>query len=98
MAMGLWLKCPKCQTKNPLYLEVCTKCGRSLENLPPEQRIYVVLGAEAPAAEVTSPPATPAEMVEVLVSEEIPVTATVSVPEELPKEAKKPKRTKKKQR
>ena len=40
--MGLWLKCPGCQSKNPLSLRVCPKCGRSLDNLPQKLRVYVI--------------------------------------------------------
>ncbi len=45
--MGLWLKCPGCQGKNPLSLRVCPKCGQSLDNLPQNLRVYVI----GPAAE-----------------------------------------------
>jgi hypothetical protein len=51
--MGLWLKCPGCQANNPLSLRVCPKCGKSLDNLPRESRVYVIGLPEAPA------PATP---------------------------------------
>jgi hypothetical protein len=47
--MGLWLKCPKCQTANPLDLKACLKCNASLENLPAAERVYF-LGNAAPAA------------------------------------------------
>ncbi len=40
--MGLWLKCPKCQANNPIYLEVCPHCGKSLKKLPARERVYVV--------------------------------------------------------
>jgi hypothetical protein len=59
MAMGLWMKCPGCQVKNPLYFKVCSQCGQSLDDLPPEKRVYVVEEAAALAAEVVKagPPA-----------------------------------------
>lgn len=47
--MGLWLKCPKCQAANPLDQKTCTACNASLENLPADQRVYI-LGDAAPAA------------------------------------------------
>ncbi len=47
--MGLWLKCPGCQTQNPISLRVCSKCGQSLDNLPRESRVYVIGPAEAAA-------------------------------------------------
>ncbi len=47
--MGLWLKCPGCQTQNPLSLRVCSKCGQSLDNLPRKSRVYVIGPAEAAA-------------------------------------------------
>jgi hypothetical protein len=67
--MGLWLKCPGCQTKNPLFFEVCPQCGRSLKDLPAKDRVYVVgpVGpltekpAPGPAPAVVSPAAAPAE-------------------------------------
>ena len=40
--MGLWMKCPKCQTPNPLFLKACANCGHSLENLSPKERVYVL--------------------------------------------------------
>lgn len=53
--MGLWLKCPKCQAANPLDLKTCTACNASLENLPADQRVYI-LGDAAPAAPKAAPP------------------------------------------
>jgi hypothetical protein len=47
--MGLWLKCPKCQTANALDQKSCVKCNASLENLPAAKRVYI-LGKEPPAA------------------------------------------------
>jgi hypothetical protein len=54
--MGLWLKCPKCQTANSLDLKSCMKCNASLENLPAAKRVYI-LGKEPPAAPKAAPKA-----------------------------------------
>ncbi|MGD0218751.1 MAG: hypothetical protein ABSC45_14755 [Desulfobaccales bacterium] len=54
--MGLWLKCPGCQSNNPLDLKVCPKCGRSLGKLPRQERVYVI-GALKTAAPEARPPA-----------------------------------------
>ncbi len=54
--MGLWLKCPKCQTANALDLKSCTNCNASLENLPADKRVYI-LGKEPPAAQKAAPKA-----------------------------------------
>jgi hypothetical protein len=54
--MGLWLKCPKCQTANPLDLTSCKNCNASLENLPADKRVYI-LGKEPPAAPKAAPKA-----------------------------------------
>ena len=61
--MGLWLKCPGCQENNPLAAQVCPACGRSLQNLPPGQRVYVVGPGRpvvpksgADASEMAAPP------------------------------------------
>ena len=54
--MGLWLKCPGCQTKNPLSLRVCPKCGRSLDNLPQKLRVYVIGAREAAAPKAATAP------------------------------------------
>jgi hypothetical protein len=57
--MGLRLKCPGCQATNPLSLRVCPVCGRSLDNLPPEQRVYVIEPPGASAPQPSAPPALP---------------------------------------
>ncbi len=64
--MGLWLKCPGCQSNNPLSFRVCPKCGRSLDNLPRQERVYVIgpLETAAPAvrpaaAKAAAVPGTP---------------------------------------
>ncbi len=54
--MGLWLKCPGCQSKNPLPLRVCPKCGQSLDNLPQELRVYVIGSPETVAPKAASAP------------------------------------------
>ena len=54
--MGLWLKCPGCQSKNPLSLRVCPKCGRSLDNLPQKLRVYVIGAPEAAAPKAATAP------------------------------------------
>jgi len=54
--MGLWLKCPKCQTANALDLTSCVNCNASLENLPADKRVYI-LGKEPPAAPQAAPKA-----------------------------------------
>jgi len=58
--MGLWMKCPGCHTTNPLSLQVCPQCGRSLNNLPPAERVYVISPAveSAPAAQPVTRPQT----------------------------------------
>ncbi len=55
--MGLWLKCPGCQSKNPLSLRVCPKCGQSLDNLPQNLRVYVIGSAEEAAPKAATPQA-----------------------------------------
>ena len=58
--MGLWLKCPGCQSNLPLDLKVCPQCARSLDDLPQQERIYVI-GATATAAPKAKPAAPRAE-------------------------------------
>jgi hypothetical protein len=106
--MGLWIKCPKCQASNPLYLQVCAACGQSLIDLPREQRVYVIGPAEAALApEPTLPPTppaapealeTPAAAAEAPVVPEVPEAPTAPPPpvEAAPKAVKKAKRARKK--
>lgn len=47
--MGLWLKCPACQTANSLDAKACIACNASLVNLPVSQRVYI-LSKERPVA------------------------------------------------
>ncbi|MBM4295789.1 MAG: hypothetical protein FJ126_12920 [Deltaproteobacteria bacterium] len=61
--MGLWIKCPGCQGKNPLYASVCHQCGQSLINLSLEQRVYVI-DTGAAAVEPATMPARAAAMPE----------------------------------
>jgi hypothetical protein len=91
--MGLWLQCPGCQTKNPLALRVCPVCGRSLDNLPPELRVYVIGPAEAPAPAPV--PETVASAPEAAAAEP-PAASAEAPPPEAPKAVKKPKKTRKK--
>jgi len=58
--MGLWLKCPQCQTANPLELASCAKCNAPLDNLPADQRVYILAQA-APAAPPAAAPKAAAE-------------------------------------
>jgi hypothetical protein len=55
--MGLRLKCPGCNATNPLSSRVCSACGRSLDNLPPEQRVYVIEPWGAAPRKPSPPPA-----------------------------------------
>lgn len=87
--MGLWLKCPGCQAKNPLYFQVCGQCGKSLDNLPPEKRVYVV--EESPLATPQAPSsAAPVEVAKPSVARPKPPRPAA------PKAEKKPKHPKKK--
>jgi len=68
--MGLWLKCPACQAKNPLDHKSCTSCGTSLENLPPAKRVYI-LETGTPSGEAmlpSLPPKTSGETLPVVVA------------------------------
>jgi hypothetical protein len=84
--MGLRLKCPGCQAKNPLSLRVCPACGRSLDNLPPEQRVYVIEPLEALAPQPSPPQALPQAAA-------TPAPASVTAAQE-PKKAKRPRKKK----
>jgi len=54
--MGLWLKCPKCQTANPLDLKACANCNASLDNLPAAKRVYILAKAAPKATAGKAPP------------------------------------------
>jgi hypothetical protein len=85
--MGLWMKCPGCQAQNPLYVNICSQCGQALDNLPQEQRVYV-LGVG---------PAAPAKAAAKVQAPEIPAAPSPVQPAEAaPKPAKKPRGKKKK--
>jgi hypothetical protein len=88
--MGLRLKCPGCQATNPLSLRVCPVCGRSLDNLPPEQRVYVIepLGTPSPKPSSPSPKTASAKP---------KAAAAPPSAEAPPKAARKPPRPRKKQ-
>ena len=78
--MGLWMKCPKCQTHNPLFLKTCANCGRSLENLPPKQRVYVLEPAGAAAPE-------PSRLLTATPTPESPLPAKTPEPQAAPAKA-----------
>ena len=87
--MGLRLKCPGCQAKNPLSLRVCPVCGHSLDNLPPKQRVYVLEPFGAPM-----PPSTPASVPSPKAA--LPAPGAAPSAQTPAKAAKKPKRPGKK--
>jgi hypothetical protein len=86
--MSLWLKCPGCQANNPLSLRVCPKCGKSLDNLPRESRVYVIGPLETPVP--AAPPAHRAKAVFPVAKEA--VAAAPVAPK--PAKAKKPRQKK----
>ena len=55
--MGLWLKCPHCQTANPLDFKSCETCNASLEKLPAAKRVYILAKATPPAPKEAAPKA-----------------------------------------
>ena len=57
--MGLWLKCPQCQTANPLDLKSCAKCNASLDKLPAAQRVYILGTVAPPAPKAAAPEGAP---------------------------------------
>lgn len=88
--MGLWMKCPKCQTDNPLFLKACANCGSSLENLPRKQRVYVL-------TPVGAAPAEPSRLLKATPTAESPLPARTPEAEAAPKaKAKAPRRPRKK--
>jgi hypothetical protein len=88
--MGLWMKCPGCHTTNPVSLQVCPQCGRSLNNLPPAERVYVIGPAvePGPAVEV-APAAQPVTRPQTAVPDAAPAASQPA------KQPKKPRRKKK---
>lgn len=87
--MGLWMKCPKCQTHNPLFLKACAGCGFSLEKLPLKQRVYTLEPPGAPAPE-------PSGLLMATPTPESPLPATTPEASAVPKGAKAPKKPRKK--
>ena len=85
--MGLWLKCPQCQTANALDLKSCAQCNASLEKLPPAKRVYVLDKAAPAAPKAAAPKAA---------SKKAPPEKAASA-ESPPKRAKGAKSSKKKQ-
>jgi len=96
--MGLWLKCPACQVKNPLDSKVCAACGASLTNLPAAQRLYVLETGSSSAPE-PKPSALPAVAAATAAAPTVEVSkapvATAEAPKSPGKQGKT-KRTKKK--
>jgi hypothetical protein len=94
--MGLWLKCPDCQITNHLSLRVCPQCGRSLDNLPPELRVYVI-GAhaaavpEVPAAPEPAVAAAPEPVAAAVVAPPAPPAAAAPKPVKPAKKSRKKK-------
>ncbi len=91
--MGLWLKCPGCQIRNPLSARVCLQCGQSLDNLPREARVYVI-----GAPETAAPPAHPAHRpaAGIPVAAAAPAAKAKEAAPPAPKAAKAPKKPRKK--
>jgi len=90
--MGLWMKCPKCQTHNPLFLKACAGCGFTLDNLPLEQRVYVL----TPAGAAATKPSKPSPLLKATPTPESPLPATTPATVTAPGGAKAPKKTRKK--
>jgi hypothetical protein len=91
--MGLWLKCPGCHVNNPLSLRVCPHCGRSLDNLPTDQRVYVIKPA---AGLAPTPPPPPPEAEAPPKALKGPESPQAALPDASAKAAKKPKKPRKK--
>jgi hypothetical protein len=87
--MGLWMKCPKCQTDNPLFLKACANCGLPLDNLPPKQRVYVLASPGAAAVK-------PARLLKATPTPESPLPAATADTPAAPKGAKTPRKPRKK--
>jgi hypothetical protein len=87
--MGLWMKCPKCQTHNPLFLKACANCGYSLDNLPQEQRVYVLASAGAAAVK-------PSHLLKATPTPESPLPAKAPEVQAAPQKAKAPRKPRKK--
>ena len=87
--MGLWMKCPKCQTHNPLLLKACANCGCSLDSLPPAQRVYVLAPAGAAALK-------PSRLLKATPTPESPLPAKTPEAAAASKGAKAPRKPRKK--
>lgn len=87
--MGLWMKCPKCQTHNPLFLKACANCGTSLENLPMKQRVYTMEPPGAPAPETSG-------LLKDSPTPESPLPAKTQETQAAPPKAKAPRKPRKK--
>ena len=87
--MGLWMKCPKCQTDNPLFVKACSQCGLPLDNLPLEKRVYVL----APPG---AAPVKPSRLLKATPTAESPLPAATSEAPAAPKGAKAPRKPRKK--
>lgn len=85
--MGLWMKCPKCQTHNSLLLKACAQCGYSLDNLPQDQRVYVLAAAAA---------AKPSRLLKATPTPESPLPATTPEAQAATQKAKAPRKPRKK--
>jgi hypothetical protein len=87
--MGLWMKCPKCQTPNPLSLKACAGCGFSLEKLPMKDRVYVLVSPGAAAVK-------PSRLLTATPTPESPLPATTPAAGAAPQGSKAPKKPRKK--
>ena len=87
--MGLWMKCPKCQTHNPLFLKACANCGTSLENLPEKKRIYTMEPPGPPKPEATG-------LLTATHTPESPLPAKTAEPQAAPAKPKAPRKPRKK--
>ena len=90
--MGLWMKCPKCQTHNPLFVKACSGCGGSLDHLPLEKRIYVL----EPAGAAPGKSSKPSHLLKATPTPESPLPATTPEAAAAAKGAKAPKKPRKK--
>jgi hypothetical protein len=87
--MGLWMKCPKCQTDNPLFLKACANCGLPLDNLPPAKRVYVLASPGEAAIK-------PSRLLKATPTPESPLPAPTTEAPAAPKVAKAPRKPRKK--
>jgi hypothetical protein len=85
--MGLWMKCPKCQTHNPLFLKACANCGIPLDHLPQKERVYVL--ADTPAVK-------PSRLLKATPTPESPLPAKTLEAQAATQKAKAPRKPRKK--